>query len=268
MDTDLSIVRGNFTDVPIIIGEFDASQTNCEPSARWRWFDHFVRQAKAVNTAFMIWDNGMDQLDRATHTWRDQVGIDIIMNALNGTPNSLPDGTTDGTATSQSSSAYIFHKVGTPVTGQELRFLLNGNTFGSIKLAHGKAALSSLSDYAINGSTVTFRSTFLDDYVSETAAPGSKTNITLSFSRGAALNVEVVQWDVPQLGSTSSKAVAGSDLKIPIKYKGIPKPAAVKAMRSDGTYPFDSWTKGLGPLQQARAVRFSEEPPPPRCEAS
>jgi endoglucanase len=78
----------------------------------------------------------------------------------------------------------------------------------------------------------------------------------LAFSREASLVVTVVEWDVPVLGSTDSKAVCGADLAIPITWKGIARPAAVRALESDGTYLEDSWTQYLGPLQQARTVTY------------
>lgn len=96
---ELSSVRGNFTNVPIVLGEYDASQLNTEPAARWKWFDHVLRTAKALDMLPMMWDNGLDNLDRATGKWRDQTAIDIMMHALAGRSNSLPDSTTDPAAT-------------------------------------------------------------------------------------------------------------------------------------------------------------------------
>jgi endoglucanase len=167
--------------------------------------------------------------------------------------NSLSDSTTDTSATSQSSSAYIFHKVGDQVTDQTVTFLLNGNTVKSIKATDGTTLISS-TDYSSSNGNVTIKSSFLSKYLSATAAPGSKTNLTVSFSAGADANVEVVQWDVPVLGSTTSKAVSGSEVDIPITWKGLYKLAAVKMLRTDGVYLFDDWTQYLGPLQQARGV--------------
>jgi len=256
METELGIVRGNFTDVPIVIGEFDASQSNCEPAARWKWFDHFVRTARATNSAFIIWDNGFDHLDRAAHKWRDPTALAIIQSALRGVRNALPDSTTDAGATTQSSSAYAFHRVGAPVEDVELSFQLNGNTLTSVTRAGG-AALSAAADYAVSGSKLTLKRSFVSGLVSATAVPGTKASLTVAFSAGAPLVVEVVQWDVPVFSSTTSKAAAGSDLRIPVTYKGLPRVAAVKVVRSDGTYPFDDWTKYLGPLQQGRGVSHS-----------
>ena len=65
------VVVKDVVDVPIILGEFDASPTNTEPAARWKWVDELVRTASELNFACILWDNGLDHLDRDTSTWRD-----------------------------------------------------------------------------------------------------------------------------------------------------------------------------------------------------
>ncbi|KAF9870473.1 hypothetical protein CkaCkLH20_12140 [Colletotrichum karsti] len=250
MKTDLSVVRGNFTDIPLIIGEFDASPLNTEPAARWKWTDHFVRTATELNTAIIIWDNGLDHLDRNTHTWRDPTSLGIVKNAAKGVKNSLPDSTVDAATTTQSSSAFVWNKVGETPKDTTLPWLFNGNTLKSVKTNTG-AALAVDKDYSVTSSSITFKASSLNQWLSATAAPGSKANLTVEFSAGSTVQVEVIQWDVPRLSATSSKAVSGADLNIPIEYKGLKMPAAVKALRSDGVYLFDDWTQYLGPLQQA-----------------
>ncbi|KAI1842406.1 hypothetical protein JX266_011447 [Neoarthrinium moseri] len=252
LEADIANIRGNFTDLPLVIGEAEAGML-LEPAARRKYIDFLARTAKKYDTSLIVWDNGDGYLDRSTHTWRDPQLLDILKNAVKGVSNSLSDSTTDGSATSQSSSAYIFHKVGAAVTDQVVKFLLNGNTVKSIRATDG-TVLSSSKDYSVSGGDVTVKSAFLSKYLSATAAPGSKTNLTVSFSAGADATVEVVQWDVPVLGSTTSKAQAGSDLIIPITWKGLYKLAAVKMLRNDGVYLFDDWTQYLGPLQQARGT--------------
>jgi endoglucanase len=204
----------------------------------------------------MLWDNGADFLDRASHTWRDPVAKDIIINAAKGVINSLPDSTEDSKATSQTSSAYIFHRVGQPVLSQTLSFKLNGNTIKSVK---GSATpLTSPADYSISGSSILFTQSFLSNQFSPTGKPGIKANLTVSFSAGADLQIQIVQWDVPSLsgGSITSKATPGKDLQIPITWKGIEKPAAVKALSSDGKFLVDDWTQYLGPMQAGHAVSW------------
>lgn len=206
----------------------------------------------------MLWDNGNDYLDRAAHTWRDPTAISIHLKAVAGVTNSLPDSTEDLAATTQWTSAYIWHRVGDAVTDQSLPFLLNGNTLQSVKSSAGKT-LTSGTDYAVSGANITFKASFLSTFVSPTTAPGVVGNVTLSFSTGADLILQIVQWDIPVLNSTSSAAstaaASGADLDIPITYKGLQKPATVKAVLADGTPLVDTWTVYLGPLQQARTVR-------------
>ncbi|GKT82615.1 LOW QUALITY PROTEIN: endoglucanase B [Colletotrichum tofieldiae] len=238
--SDLSIVRGNFTDVPLVIGELDASPLNTEPAAR---------TATEMNTAVVIWDNGLDHLDRGASTWRDPTSLGVLNNALKGTKNSLADSTVDATATTQSSSDYVFDKVGTAPTDQTLPWLFNGNTLTGITTNSG-AALASGVDYAVTSSGITFKASFLGKYLSTSAAPGSKANLTLSFSAGAMSRVGIVQWDTPVLGRRAPRLwlgrIWGSRLR------GVRVLAVVKAVRGDGVYLFDDWTQYLGPLQQAR----------------
>ncbi|KAM0819957.1 putative Endoglucanase B [Seiridium cardinale] len=252
MEADIANIRGNFTNVPLLIGEAEASML-IEPAARRKYLDFLARTAAKYDTSLIVWDNGEGYLDRTTHTWRDPEAVEIILNAVQGTSNSLSDSTTDTTATSQSSSAYLFHKVGDEVTDQTVNFLLNGNTIESIVATDG-TTLTPSTDYTVSDGDVTITSSFLSQYLSTTAEPGSKTNLTVSFSAGADAAVEVVQWDVPVLASTTSQAVSGSDLSIPITWKGLYKLAAVKMLRTDGVYLFDDWTQYLGPLQQARGT--------------
>ncbi|KAK3370599.1 glycoside hydrolase superfamily [Podospora didyma] len=252
---DLASIRGNFTDVPLIMGEFSASHLNCEAAARWKWYDHVVSTATSLNITTFLWDNGLDNLDRYIGKWRDPVSIEVSLNAARGVRNSLPDSTTDASATSQSSSAYIFNKVGSPVADRSVPFILNGNSFKS--LAVEDAVLKDGTDFVISGSTVTFKESFLSSQgLSATASPGTKANVTVEFSAGAASQVELVQWDVPTLGSysASAKAVSGGDFWIPVMWKGLHMVAAVKIATSDGAYLVDDWTQWLPTLQKGRGT--------------
>ncbi|KAI0469465.1 putative cellulase [Xylaria cf. heliscus] len=250
VQSDLENIRANFTDVPLVLGEFDASPISTEPAARRKYMDVVVRKAKELNTAVMVWDNGLDHFDRNTKKWKDPQSLEILLNAAKGISNSLATYTTDASATQQSSSAYVFHKVGDDVTAQKISVSLNGNTLKSIAIESG-AALAVSTDYTSSGGDITFTSSFLSKYFSSSGSPGSKANLTLTFSAGATAAVNLVQWDVPKLGSTSSKAVSGSDLRIPVTWAGVSQPAAVKMLRQDGVYLFDDWTQYLGPLQAA-----------------
>ncbi|KAI3338757.1 putative cellulase [Ustulina deusta] len=250
IESDLENIRANFTDVPLVIGEFDASPLSTEPAARRKYMDVVVQKAKELDTAVMVWDNGLDHFDRNTKQWKDPQSLEILLNAAAGVSNSLSSYTTDATATEQSSSAYVFHKVGDAVTDQTISVYLNGNTLMSIATEKG-TELSPSTDYRTSDGDITFTSSFLSTYFSSSGSPGSKVNLTLTFSAGATAGVNFVQWDLPKLGSTSSTAVSGADLRIPITWAGINEPAAVKMLRTDGVYLFDDWTQYLGHLQAA-----------------
>jgi len=200
----------------------------------------------------MIWDNGNDFLNRSTGTWDDTTELSILFNAVKGIANTLPDSTTDSSATSQNTSAYLFHKLGTSVTAQSIPYLLNGNTLSSIKNSAGSLVSTSSYSMASNG-TLTFTSTYLSTFFSSTTA-GIKDTLTLTFSAGASLPLQIVQYSTPTVPTTTYTIQTATAQTIPITYSGLPIVAAVKALNADGTYMVsgDDWTQYLGPLQQAR----------------
>ncbi|KAJ5981032.1 Immunoglobulin E-set [Penicillium waksmanii] len=260
LSSDFQLLRNNFSDVPIILGEYDASPTNTEPAGRWKYVDELVRSALDLNFACILWDNGLDHLNRDTATWRDPNSISMITKSTADTSNSLPDSTEDASATSQSSSAYIFHEYGTEVTQQSLPFIFNGNTLSSITDSVG-SALASGTDYSVSGSNIIFTASYLSKHLSSTTSPGIITNLTLKFSGGySSPIVQLVQWKTPTLSSKTAVAssVSGSDLSIPITWGGLQRVAAVKALTTTGTYLVDDWTVYLGPLQQARTTYSSQ----------
>ena len=256
LEADIANIRNNFTDVPLIIGEWAASPVATETAARWRYFDFLVRTAAKYNTTTVLWDNGADFLDRANHIWRDQTAIDIYMSAIAGEANALPDSTTDSNAITQFTSADLFVRVGQNVTSQSLPYLLpSDETLVSITGASNKT-LTRGADHSVSGSTVVFSASFLRTYFTPTTSPGSIANLTLGFSSGADLALNLVLWDTPTISSTSSSVAAanGSSISISVQWKGINKPATVKAITANGTYLVDDFTKYYGPLQNARTV--------------
>lgn len=248
---DFALFNGNFSTIPAFVGEWDASTTNTETAARWKYFDYFIRTANKYKYSHVIWDNGLDHFDRTTNTWRDPIAIDILFSATAGTVNSLADSTTDPVATTQSSSAYLFHKVGDPVIAQSVPYLLNGNTLKSIKNAAGTTLATTSYSMSTAGS-LTFTAAYLGGLHTASAAAGIKDTLTLTFSAGPPLTLQIVQYDTPVIPTTTYKVDTSADLTIPATYKGVPIVAAVKALKADGTYLADDWTVYLGPLQQAR----------------
>jgi endoglucanase len=253
LEADIALVRGNFTDIPLIIGEWAVSPVATETAARWQYFDFFVRTAAKYNTSTVLWDNGNDFLDRATHQWRDQVAIDIYQNAVKGVTNALPKSTTDASSTSQQSSAYIYHRSNSTVSNATLAFDFNGNTLQSI--SRGDSQLTAGKDYTVSpaAESITFSASYLSTILTPTAPTANLANLTLTFSAGAALNVNTIKYATPTLSQTKfALPASGTDLLIPVAWAGQNRPATVKAVKADGKFLVDEWTQSLGALQAGR----------------
>lgn len=151
--------------------------------------------------------------------------------------NTLVDSTTDASATSQNTSAYIFHKVGDPVVAQSATYLLNGNTLTSVKNSAGTTLTTS--QYSMSSRTLTF-SIYLSTLYSSTSAPGIKETLTLTFSAGTPLTLQVVQYATPTMPISTFKIDTSTDLRMSITYAGLPVVVAVKAVLADGTFPADT----------------------------
>ncbi|KAF3941543.1 hypothetical protein ABW19_dt0204338 [Dactylella cylindrospora] len=249
METDFSTFRGNFTGIPVVIGEFGGSPATLEPAAAWRYFDWFTQLANKYHYSIVAWDNGEDLFNRTSLQWYNPAGQSILINGAAGKKNTLAVSTTDGTVP-QLSSAFIFHKVGTPVTSQTASYELNGNTFVSIKNKAGTALTSSQYTFSSSG-VLTLSTAYLSTLYTETSAPGVKDELTLTFSDGAFLTLTIVHWDVPVIAETSLTPPT-YDYRIPITWNGYNRVAAVRAVWDNGVYVSDDWTVWLPSLQQAR----------------
>ncbi|PGH12289.1 hypothetical protein AJ79_04355 [Helicocarpus griseus UAMH5409] len=256
LDLDFSNIRNNFTDTPLILGEWLPSPVHTETAARWKYFDFLTTTARNYDIANIMWDNGNDLFDRAAHVFRDPTAVDILFQASAGVKNSLPDSTVDINAAEQFSSAYAFHKFGDEVADQTLPFLLNRNVVASI--IDGSTELTKGGDYEVAGGNIVLKSAFLSRYFSPTETPGIKTTLTVSFSAGASIQIQLVVWDAPTLESNTSKAVPGADLVVPVTWNGVGKPATMAAFKENGTILVDDWTMWLGPLQQGRTTFNSQ----------
>jgi endoglucanase len=249
--SDFKLFNGNFTGIPAFVGEFGASPVSTESAGRWKWFDFIARTAKSFNYSLILWDNGADDFNRAANTWNDPITLDVWFNAAAGINNTLADSTTDPQATTQYTSAYLFHKVGDEITAQSITYLANGNTLTSVKNGAG-AALTTNFHYTMTDGTIRLMAAYLNTVYNSTAAPGVKESLTLTFSSGTQLTLTIVQYSTPTMPTTTYKIDTSTDLHMPINYAGLPVVAAVKAVLADGTYLVDSWTKYFGPLQQGR----------------
>lgn len=254
--SDFELFHGNFSGIPTFIGEWDASTSSTETAARWKYNDFFIRTCAKYGYSSIIWDNGDDQYNRTAGFWKDPVGIDILFSTVSGKQNALADSTTDPGLASQNTSAFLWHKVGEPVVDVQVPYILNGNTL--VGITDGKGKKLSSTDYKMDGSGVlTVSKAYLSSILSATTPAGPVTTLTLSFTPGVPLTLQIIQYSTPTLptaSSTYSLATldANSDLHIPITYQGLNNIAAIKAVKDDGTYLADDWTVYLGPLQQAR----------------
>lgn len=251
IENDFALFHGNFSGIPAFIGEYDASVTNTETAARWKYFDFFIRTCNKYGYSSIVWDNGNDLFDRSVNKWRDYMVPSIITQAIRGRNNSLADSTTDPYTTTQSTSAYLFYKAGSPVVDQNVTYSLNGNTLISITNSAQKKISPSLYKMFSTG-VLTLSAAYLSTIFSSSAAPGTKETLELNFSAGTALYLQVVVYDIPTVATNTYKVDPSQDLYIPIAYKGTTKPAAVRAIMADGTGLADSWTHWLGPLQSGR----------------
>jgi endoglucanase len=151
----------------------------------------------------------------------------------------------------QQSSAYIYHKKGANISDTTLPFHFNGNKLS--KIVSPKKTLNQGRDYTVSGESITFKSAFISSVFTPTSQTGSLANLTLTFTRGTSLTVNMLQYTTPDLATTSSKLPATSaDLLIPLTWSGQDRPAAIKAVKSDGTYLVDDWTQYLPELQKGR----------------
>lgn len=254
----MSYARGNFSDVPILIGEFAAPVDTTETAAHWKWYDFITRTAHKYNTSVALWDaSGSFAVDSAS-PWPDPTSLNILVKGSKGINNSLADSTVDGSATTQFSSGNLFHKLGDPITDINLPFLWNGNKLLSIEGSGSCGKLLS-SDFATSSTNLTFKASFLKKLFLPATPPGFVANLTLHFSAGADLQLKAYQWSTPILSTNSTNvtaAIAQSDLWVPVTWQGKPQLATCKGQFADGSYIVDTWTQWLGPMQKGRMVRL------------
>ncbi|KAK4555133.1 hypothetical protein LTR86_007899 [Recurvomyces mirabilis] len=266
LEADLAAVRGNFTGIPLVIGEWSAAGTTTETAARWKYSDFLIRTAAKYNTATFWWDNGATDFDRSVGKFRDPVVKDVIVQATQGKTNSLADSTEDGNSLTQVSDAFIYHTAATtttpppPPTDLTATYILNGNTVSSVRSPTGQT-LNKGPDYTVRGNNVTFKGPLIGRYITPKTALGPVANFTVNFSQGAALQVTLVNLGKSVLASNTSvatTATSGTDLRVPVTYNTIHQVAAVKATLPDGTCLVDTWTVYLPAIQQCRTTYGSQ----------
>ncbi|ORY68332.1 uncharacterized protein BCR38DRAFT_506910, partial [Pseudomassariella vexata] len=188
--TDIAAVRGDLIDVPLVIEKFEIGM-NVEPAARRNYIDFVARTAPKDDTTVIVWDNGLSDFDLNTHSFRESTAIYLLLHVMNGMINSLADPATYTSATTQSSTAFVFQKVGDELADQILPFLLNRNTINYLQTTDG-IALSS-NEHTVANDDINLTSALVSKCVSNDAAPGSKENLTFTFSAGPTVAFESMQ---------------------------------------------------------------------------
>jgi endoglucanase len=252
--------RTNFTDVPIIIGEFGIGTAQTEPAARWKYYDFVVNSAYNSTTSVMLWDASGSFAPNTTTPYGDQTAMDIIIHAAKGVQNALPDSTENGNDASYWSSAQLFHKLGDPLQDTNLPFLWNNKTLTSISCSDGpcQRRLRRNIDFTTNAQNITFTKSFMSSLFGGDNEPGLKANMVFHFDKGAAdLHIPAYLWSTPKLAVanvTITNATAQNDLWVPIMYAGMSEVAMATAQMVNGTYLVDSWTQWSGPMIKGTAV--------------
>jgi endoglucanase len=252
--------RTNFTNIPIILGEFGIGTPQTEPAARWKYYDFVVNSACNSTTSVMLWDSSGSFAPNTTTPYGDPTAMDIIIQAAKGVHNALPNSTENGNDPSYWSSAQLFQKLGDQIQNTNLPFLWNNKTLTAISCSDGpcQPTLRNGIDYTTNSQNVTFTKSFMSSLFPSGAQPGLKANMVFHFDQGAAdLSIPAYLWSKPSLTTTNlaiTNATAQNDLWIPFKYAGLPKVAMATAQMFNGSYLVNSWTQWSGPMIKGTAV--------------
>ncbi|EPS41012.1 hypothetical protein H072_5096 [Dactylellina haptotyla CBS 200.50] len=261
IEAEFKMWKGNFTDIPTFVGEWNASPKNVERAAGWRYYDAFTKLCNKYGFSHIIWDAGNDNLNRITNTWFEPASQSILMNAVAGNTNVLADSTLDGGATTQFSSAYIFHKVGDAVTDKTATYINTNGAPISVKTSTGVDLLASGQVGYSAGSTpstgvLTVKQSYFATLIGSNTAPGVLETLNIAWGAGEELTLKIVLYKAPTVSNPTIPMQTSGDLHIPVQYAGLPFPAAVYGEYDDAarTYVSDDWTVWLGPLQKGRWV--------------
>ncbi|PMD32599.1 glycoside hydrolase family 5 protein [Hyaloscypha variabilis F] len=252
--------RTNFTNVPIIIGEFGIGTAMTETAARWKYYDFVVNSAYSSNTSVMLWDASSSFAPNTTQPYGDQTALDIIIHAAKGVHNALANSTENGNDPTYWSSSQLFQKLGSPIQDTNLPFLWNNKSITSISCSDGpcQPILRKGVDYQTNSQNITFTKDFMSSLFPSNAQSGLKANMVFHFDQDAAdLRIPAYLWSKPSLAVTNvtiTNATAQNDLWVPIKYAGMPQVAMATAQMINNTYLVNSWTQWSGPMIRGAAT--------------
>ena len=111
---------------------------------------------------------------------------------------------------------------------------MNGNSLTSIKNGTGTALTSS--QYSMASGTLTRSAYYLNTLYNLTSPPGIKDTLTLTFSAGTPITLQIVQYSTPTMPTTTYKINNSTDLYMLTNYARLSVVAAVKAVLADGSF--------------------------------
>ena len=196
-----------------------------------------------------LWDAGYDFFDRNAHVWRDPTVKDIIMTAVAGKVNTIPEvnfyrvsflsKTNLIRSYPQNGNATVWIRSGQTVTDQTVYLQYNGNTLKGVYSSSGTALTSS--QYSSVSGGIKIKAAYLNTLIAATPALGIIGTIVIKSSQGIDLPIEIRRYSIPTVSTaTYLSPNLSSDLYIPVNFKGA-KLATVKAVKADGAFLKNDW---------------------------
>ncbi|MCR8630579.1 cellulase family glycosylhydrolase [Paenibacillus radicis (ex Xue et al. 2023)] len=216
--------------VPVIMGEFGTVGQVYEHSKQY-YYDYMMQLSYKYGFAPIYWDNGNDNLDRKSHTWRFEQAVKTIVSGAKGIRNSFifPG------------EAYFADDK--PLEDYTAKLELNGNTVEGIYT--GTSNLISGTDYTFDQqkSEITFKKSMLSQLI-KSKKLGVNAELKFHFSGGVEQTMPLIQYAQPSFSKTDATAIgAAEDVKFPIEFNGTAL-ATVKAVTSTGAPVKEEWAKG------------------------
>lgn len=194
--------------IPVIVGEygllgFDKSLGTIQHGEILRYFEYVTYYAQKKKLTLMLWDNGQ-HYNRRTLSWGDESLYQVMSAGLNGrSSNSITD------------SIYI--RKNTALTDAKIALCLNGNALTVVK--HGNRTFERGKDHDCNGEELVIYTHLLAELLSKEL--GTNAKLSCSFSAGADWMINVIYYDIPELGQLDAdREDQSASWPIPIAING------------------------------------------------
>jgi aryl-phospho-beta-D-glucosidase BglC (GH1 family) len=219
--------------IGVITGEygllaFDSSSSAIEHGELLKYFEYINYYAKSKGISLMLWDNG-NLFNRNTYSWNDPALYNMLKSSWEE-------------RSSYSQSDMIFVKAEDSSKDITMNLTLNGNTLKSIY--NGKDKLSLGKDYTYSNGVVTLKGSYVNKFINGNY--GTKTALTLKFSKGEPWNVSINYYKTPELSQTTGTT---SNFNIPVAFNGS-KLSTLEAVYADGS--------GAGPQGWTTYKQYSD----------